>query len=219
MRYIKITGIIIGTLLVAFIAAQNYWRHLMENNTNMDQAYRQRGCVTESPDKKIAEFESMGHGLKVAYVEAAAEDCITPHFPIVIFETTGSKQPDAWIHIVHSKNIPYFHGKPFIDSAPNRKTLYPFYSRQKTMTDAPAMGYHLIRTKTLDWVGHAYAVTLDKDDNITGVLGGIRWGYLIKPWALRPEAITPSPLSQEQWQKDFKTFNTLLQKVKQANQS
>lgn len=214
MKGIKAAAVAVVVLFAGYKAATKYWAHLMETNNNLDQAPRQIACATESPLTKKVEFDSMTHPMKATYVEAGAADCITPHFPIVYFESLSGTRPNAWIHVIHSKNIAYFKGEPYVDSAPQLKGLYPFYTRQEYMTDAPSMGYDLLRTETLDWVGHAYAVTLGKDDEITGVLGGIRWGYLVKPLALRPVAITPTPLTKADWEKDLATFNAVLQKAK-----
>lgn len=216
MRILRNIVILAVVLASIYAAANMYWHNEQKGYVDHKAGDTQISCVVNSPDKKVVNLNSFGNPMQATYVESGAEGCITQKYPIVIFESTGKTKPNAWFQVIHSKNIPYFKGKPYVDSLKELKGIYPFYKLEADFSDAPSSNYGIVRLETFDWVAHAYGVVLDKDGTISSVVGGIRWGYMIEPLALFPKTIVPTALGKEQYDKDLAIFRKVLQEVKAA---
>lgn len=60
------------------------------------------------------------------------------------------------------------------------------------------------------WQANAYAVQLNKEEKTIKCLGGIRWGYKLSSFRLRPKTLIPQPLSSEDWHSDWAILKTTL---------
>lgn len=134
-------------------------------------------------------------------VDLARSDstCINPYFPTIKITALNNDIHDAWLHIVHSDtNAEKW--RVFIDADQNN---YPFYSLNKKFLDSPLWLYGLISKPLSYWEGHAYSVHL-KDGKIE-FLGGVKWGFKLSFFNLRPVMIAPAPLTKKDFEDDIKS--------------
>lgn len=181
------------------------WLYSWKNpSTNSENINCLKECVYESPNRRKTVLNSMGTALEVNFVENSASNCFNPFFPIIHIKT-GAKH-DAWIHIVRTDASEEYL-KLFIDTA---KEFAPFYNFQDTFYDSPIWKYGIFSKPLGFWEGHAYAVEVDHASKTVTCRGGVKWGFRLKYFYLRPQIINPSPLSLDDWQKDWEFFSKSL---------
>jgi hypothetical protein len=141
-----------------------------------------------------------GTHFDIFWVENAEPKAINPSFPSIHIQTTACH--NAWIHMVYTDSkIPEW--TIFID-AQNKHTsgtAYPFYTYEQDFYDAPLWTYSVFNKPIHCWKGHAFAVTVNHDKKTIHCVGGIQWGFELSWFKLRPVAIHPSCLSQQDWEK------------------
>lgn len=132
--------------------------------------------------------------------------CINPYFPAITIDT-DSTQHSAWLHIVHtdtnSESL-----KLFIDAQDDA----PFYNYNKVFSDAPLWTYTILTKPLTYWKGHAYSVNIQ--GNRIKCLGGVKWGFSLSRFGIRPSSITPTSLTIDDFLSDIekliKAGNTML---------
>lgn len=174
------------------------WRNPPVNLQSQKSIYE---SILESEHKQELEVSSMGSKFLVEYVANTQLNCLNPYFPAISIVTLSKHT--AWLHIV-STDSSDLKWQRFIDSAPG---CHPFYNIEANFLDAPHWSYTLINRPISFWIGHAYAVDVDEQNRIVHCRGGIRWGYRLSPWHLRPLVIIPSELTEYNWQSDKKLFH------------
>ena len=155
----------------------------------------------EHCDMHIDSFGTLYH---VSYVENVSCDAINPYFPAIHIK--ASKGCNGWLHVVRTDCvIPEL--SVFIDSVKNAE-LYPFYNRGQLCDfyDAPLWRYRLWYRPITFWEGHAYAVHIDEHNKTVKCLGGVKWGYFLSYWKVRPIALRPSALTEKNWEEDKELF-------------
>lgn len=58
------------------------------------------------------------------------------------------------------------------------------------------------------WEAHAYAVKHDPSSKKIECCGGIKWGYRLSYWQLRPICLSPESLTSADWEKDYDFFKS-----------
>lgn len=162
-------------------------------------------CIYDR-DHENTTLTSMGQKFEVKYVENANKECVNPYFPAIHISTQG--EHNAWLHIVYTDAAPS-KWQRFIDVAENHKA-YPFYTLEQDFYDAPHWSYTLFSKPLSYWKGHAYAVKVDHRDKTIKCIGGVEWGFRLSYFHLRPQAITPSKLDINKWEKDWEILRNEL---------
>lgn len=156
-------------------------------------------CFLSSPHRVIS-LKSLGSDFSVRLIENASLDCANPNFPII--EITSGPDVNAWLQIVRtdSKNKKE---KVFVDSCDE---IFPFYTLQEKFIDAPHWGSSFFKKYLSKWVGHAYAINLDKTKKELKVIGGVEWGFRLPYFSFGPKALQPRGLSIDSWNIDKVEF-------------
>lgn len=157
-------------------------------------------CVYLNPKAKKIILDSMHTKLEVNFIENSARNCFNPFFPIIHIKTHTS--PNAWIHIVRTDSAQEYL-KIFIE---NDTEFSPFYNRTDTFYNAPHWKYGIFNKPLSFWKGNAYAVKVDHTTKKITCLGGIKWGFRLRYFSLKPEMIQPLGLSRDDWKKDWQFF-------------
>ncbi|MCX4079795.1 hypothetical protein N7280_04070 [Rickettsia rhipicephali] len=67
--------------------------------------------------------------------------------------------------------------------------------------------YYTLFSKPLSyWIGHVYAIKIDHERKTIKVIDGIKLGFKLSYFPIKPQMILPSPLSLEDWQEDWTIF-------------
>jgi len=117
-----------------------------------------------------------------------------PYFPYISIETDLIQNHTAWLQIIHTDNDEW---RLFIDAD---KDLWPFYNYNKILYDSPLWRYKLWTKPLSYWEAHTYSVNIS--DNVIKFLGGVKWGFGLSNYRLRPIIVEPSTLSIEDFKKD-----------------
>jgi hypothetical protein len=154
-------------------------------------------CINQAKDLKNIEIVSFPSNFKIKLARADNQ-CLTPYFPAIQIEADPHRSHRAWLQIVHtdSNNEEL---KIFLDSGEDD---WPFYNHKSIFYDSPLWTYKLWYKPISYWEAHAYSV--DIVDNNIKFLGGIKWGFSLSNYKIRPTITQPSTLSLSDFQKDIK---------------
>jgi len=131
----------------------------------------------------------------VKQINNAGTNCINPYFPVILIEPRVVH--DGWIHVVYT-NADDISLRAFVDYDPSL-TRHPFYNHSHHFYDAPLWTYNLFFKKYMFWKGQAFAVRINKNTREMEYIGGIEWGFEILPMNLRPKALKPRALTENDW--------------------
>ncbi|PCJ23931.1 MAG: hypothetical protein COA94_07815 [Rickettsiales bacterium] len=146
----------------------------------------------------------MNNLLEIKFIANSARTCFNPSFPIIHIKTKSDH--NAWIHIVRT-DAAAEELRFFIDTD---KKFTPFYNFNEDFYDAPFWYYGIFNKPLSFWEGHAYAVKVDHDSKTITCMGGIKWGFKLQYFSLKPKMIDPISLSHEDWKKDWLFFSKSL---------
>jgi hypothetical protein len=142
---------------------------------------------------------------EVSYIENSSVQCVNPYFPSIKIHT--GEQHNAWLHVVHS-NSSDPRWRTFVDSVDNSQNLYPFYTYEDDFYDAPLWIYKL--WDNLKWEGHAYPVQVDHELKTIEFFSGVKWGFELGNFRLRPQMTLPELITQEDIWRDWEIFQEML---------
>lgn len=132
-----------------------------------------------------------------------------PYFPIIHIKT--DQEHNAWLHIIRTDCLDAAL-QEFIDS--DGAAQSSFYTLNQDFYDAPLWRYMLFSKPLSYWIGHAYAVKVDHEKKTIKVIGGIKWGFRLSFFPIKPQMILPSYLHLEDWQSDWEVFKRELKGYK-----
>jgi hypothetical protein len=148
---------------------------------------------------------------------------VNPYFPSI--SISFGKKHNAWLHIVRTNSENY---RVFIDSVDKNEypKLYPFYQKldnpysefagsDNNFYDAPLWTYRIWHPE-VEWIGHAYPVNVDYQLKVVSFYQGIRWGFKIGNYRLRPIAIKPTVVGKYAVECDWNIFKSELDGYKMA---
>jgi len=161
-------------------------------------------CLYEN-DHKSFELNSIEGKFNVSYIPNAKKDCLNPFFPIIHIKL--KQEHNAWLQVVRTdcsdKKL-----QEFIDASV--KIQYPFYTLEQDFYDSPIWYYTLFSKPLTYWIGHAYAVKIDHQNKTIKVMGGIKWGFKLAYFPIKPQMILPSGLNMSDWLIDMEVFKQAL---------
>ncbi|MFP3012409.1 MAG: hypothetical protein ACEY3D_05615 [Rickettsia sp.] len=178
----------------------NFALHWHNPEVNNEVAYDIRNCLYKNAHNSL-QVNSMGVAFDISYTPNAEKNCVSPTFPAIHIKT--GDEHNAWLHIVRTdcsdKEL-----QEFIDG--DIKLNYPFYTLEQDFYDAPLWRYTLFSKPLSYWFGHVYAVKVDHAHKTIKVIGGIKWGFKLSYFPIKPQMILPSPLNLKDWQEDLNIF-------------
>lgn len=195
--------------LVVTVKFIYYWKSPAVNyNAQLDT----HNCIYSGTYNK-ANISSMNQFFDVHYVENSNKYCINPYFPVVRITTKSNH--NAWLHIVYTDskalNLRQSIDAPDLTKYP---FIYPFYTLHQDFYDDPLWSYTLFSKPLNFWEGHAYAVEIDHKNKTIKCIGGIKWGFRLSFFHLRPQMIAPGSLRQQDWKNDWQFFKKELKEYK-----
>lgn len=209
MKFLKLIFEILTFILLVLM-----FLYVYDPISSPHQNFSSKKSIHESiyTDKNIKKniIKSMNQNFHIAYVENATLDSFNPYFPAIHISTDAKH--NAWLHCVRVHGPLEYVGiwNEFVDTVPSDHPIYPFYCVGQDFYDAPLWIYSLLFKKSFEWIGHAYAVIVDRDEKIITCVGGISWGFKYVWWNLRPVMIDPMSLDFQNWQKDIDLFSKVL---------
>ena len=203
---LKIIIILFSLFIICIVIALLFrWRNPDMNPNNI--ACLQK-CVYQNPKTKKIKLDSMSYTTEVTFIENSGIKCFNPFFPIIHIRINTNGQHNAWVHIVRTDSLDE-RLKIFVDTA---KEFKPFYNFEEDFYDAPHWRYGVFDKPLSFWEGHAYAVKVDHVTKTITCLGGIRWGFKLARFGLKPTMIPPSSLSLDDWELDWSFFGKSLER-------
>lgn len=150
------------------------------------------------PDLELELYSSRRVMFKVKQINNTPKNSINPYFPVILIE--ANVKVDGWIHMVYTDASDHdnLKWKTFIDFDP-KWTNYPFYSYSQYFYDAPLWTYSLLSKPLSFWRGYAFAVKADHKKKSINCIGGIKWGFELSNFKLRPKTLRPKLLKQNEW--------------------
>ena len=190
-------------LLLALIIIKKIvgWTSPDVNNSNVECL---KECLYENSKLQKVIITSIKQKFEIDFVENSDKHCFNPFFPLIHIKIDTS--PIAWIQIVRTDSSEE-HLKLFVDTTPQ---FAPFYNFNDTFYDAPLWIYSLFNKPLTFWKSHTYAVKVNHTTKTITCIGGIKWGFELKFYRLRPKMILPSSLSHEDWNKDLVILKSYL---------
>ena len=170
--------------------------NMTEHNRSLEDCIKYSSFGPIKNSKIVSAFQKFD-------VELVKSDftCINPYFPTIKITALNSHLHDAWLHIVHS-DAKEEQWRNFIDADQHD---YPFYSFTKHFLDSPLWSYGIFSKPLSYWEGHVYSVSLKKGK--IKFLGGIKWGFKLSPFRLRPIIISPTALTQKDFDNDINNIS------------
>ena len=155
---------------------------------------------------QVVYIKSLSNSFVVEYIQKSSLECINPDFPSIKISLPSMPKEKviAWIHLVHSDSK----YKNFVDADFN---IFPFYSFNNEFFDAPLWSFTSRQMPLSYWQGHAYA--LGVINNKIQLLGGIKWGFNLKPSSLKPETILPDGLTAKDLEDDMLIINEAIKNI------
>ncbi|HJD56209.1 MAG TPA: hypothetical protein LFW21_06295 [Rickettsia endosymbiont of Pyrocoelia pectoralis] len=209
-KILKLIAFLSGFLLILY--GVNFARHWHSPDLNSETDKTMHSCIYHNMDYISTVLNSMGTKFEVSSVENAGKNCFNPSFPIIHIKT--AQEHNAWLHIVRTDSSDK-ELQEFIDG--DIKLNYPFYTVDQDFYDAPLWYYTLFSKPLSYWIGHTYAVKVDYTHKTIKVIGGIKWGFRLSYFPIKPQIILPSGLNSEDWQADFEVFKQELRGYRSIN--
>ena len=200
---------ILSSLLVLIVAVSAYLSFGFYRNslltTNIENG-SYSSCFNDSETQKFSiDLWRQNDGFAIQFVASGNRHCFAPKFPSI--EVSSSKVTH-WLHIVETSGGIQLSGKhasfgsiepywTFVDvgSQEKRDNSNPFYSVGTVFRDNP--GWTAAPHTSLNWTGKLFG--LAKVEGVFYPVGGVSWGFSLKPWALLPKAIYPTSLDKSAW--------------------
>lgn len=176
------------------------WQDLKINNEVAEDI---GNCLYKSNYKNL-ELNSREGDFNISYIPNAPRNCFNPSFPIIHIKL--KQEHNAWLQIVRTDSSDKKLQK-FIDT---NVELHPFYTLDQDFYDAPLWYYTLFSKPLTYWTAHTYAVKIDHQNKTIKIIGGIKWGFRLAYFPIKPQMILPSSLDTNDWQIDIEVFKQAL---------
>ncbi|MCC8377059.1 MAG: hypothetical protein LN567_01470 [Rickettsia endosymbiont of Graphium doson] len=161
-------------------------------------------CLYKSNYKNL-DLNSMERDFNISYIPNAPRNCVNPSFPIIHIKL--KQEHNAWLQVVRT-DCSDEKLQEFIDA--NVESQYPFYTLQQDFYDSPLWYYTLFSKPLTYWTAHTYAVKIDHQNKTIKIIGGIKWGFRLAYFPIKPQMILPSSLDTNDWQIDTEVFKQAL---------
>ena len=173
-----------------------------DNLINAFYNYKKRGDVS------FQQIKSFGNSFDVFYIKnSGRRSCLNPMFPKI--KIVLANPHDGWIQVIRTDSK-ILELREFVDWTSATKIPKPFYTLESNFYDAPLWSYNFFSKPLYSWTAHTYAVKTDLSHKKIKCVGGIAWGFKFRRFGISPETILPTPLNQENWDKDWEIIKKYL---------
>ena len=154
---------------------------------------------------------SMNHNFKIHLAKGQDWDQ-QKDFPLIyISNPIENPENTRWINVITTKKWIFSH--MVFDYLPAPKIPYPFYNPEMNgFFDAPNCLHAPLYSVADSMTFHTYLVRINNNQQILECLGGIQWGWKLKPFSLTPKIAKPKSINND-------TFKHDIQKLKSRHNS